>query len=639
MNPTRVAKPLLALLFSLLLFAPPPARAAVETSPDDPLAAVFAAGTTPVPLPGFVTLDDEIAAIRWESNDTMESLGDPRAVKGGTFRWPIQAFPTTVRAVGPNANTAFNSMMEGMCYEPLIGIHPVTLDWMPGLAHRWATGAHRRVFYFRMDPDARFADGTPVAADDVVASWEFFTHESIKDPFYNSYYATVEPQALAPDIVRFISKDDGWRAFMKCAFIQIFAAKELRPCIAAGDYVDRYQFKFMLGTGPYEFDSQVKGREIVLRRRPGYWAEKKPTNVGLSNFDKVRFIVVHDESLMFEMFKKGDLDFYYVNVARQWKQECDFDKIRKGWIQKRKVYTDKPCGITGLAFNMREKPFDDARVRRALAFMFPREVMINKLFFDEYIPLDSYYPGGIYENPDNERIRYDPDVAVKLLAEAGYDRWDGGGRLVDRDGRPFEFSLMYSDKSMERILTVIQEYMADIGITVKLKLVTSETQFALINERKFKVDYRSWTGLLFPNPRSSFHSSMADKAGTTNICGVADPAIDALIDEYDACQKIERRIEIIREMDGLLMKMHSYALSWYAPFDRVLYWNRYGHPDFYFSKTGNYQGMLGYWWIDPEKDRALEAAIASGADLPVGETEVTYWPEYNERMRKRGEGR
>jgi microcin C transport system substrate-binding protein len=159
--------------------------------------------------------------------------------------------------------------------------------------------------------------------------------------------------------------------------------------------------------------------------------------------------VVRDENLMFEKFKKGEFDFHLVTVARKWVAEMDFDKIQKGWIQKRKIYQFEPNGVYGLAINMRHPPLDDVRVRKALAYLYNRPVFMEKLFFNEYLDMNSYFPGSPYENPNNEKVSYDPEKAAQLLAEAGWTTRNAHGVFV-RENLPFTLTLLYFSKPSER---------------------------------------------------------------------------------------------------------------------------------------------------------------------------------------------
>ncbi len=584
----------------------------------------------------FKTAEEEITSIAWVTNDNFESPGSPDAIKGGTIKWSIPGYPATLRRYGPNSNTSFNYMLADLCYESLLGQHPITLEWVPGLADKWCIMPDNKTYYYHIDEDAKWADGTSVTTNDVLASYKFMRRKEIKSPFYNEWYASLEePVILSKSVIKIVTKEDGWRAFQKPSGLTVLPEKYIGGEKVVS-YLKDWQFKFMPGSGPYKFESAINGRELIFVKRKDYWGANKKVNEGMYNFDTFRFMVVSDESLMFEMFKKGDLDWYYVNVARRWVNECNFDKVEKGWIQKRKIFIQKPQGVYGIAFNMRKPPFDDIRVRKAFAYMFNRDILIEKLFFNEYLPMQSYFPGGLYENPTNEKVKYNPDKAVALLKEAGYDKWDKQGRLC-KDGVPFVVSLMYTSKSSERIWTVVQDYMADIGITLKLKLVTGETQFKLVNDRKFKIVNQAWGGLQDPNPKGSYHSMMADTKSTTNICGVKDPEIDKLIDEYDNCLDPKKRIKLIQRIDKILTEMRPYALAWYGPFNRIMYWNKFGQPDFYLPRFGNYTRMAMYWWIDPAKEEILNAAMKDEKDLPSGETNVYYWKEYSERELKEQE--
>jgi microcin C transport system substrate-binding protein len=330
------------------------------------------------------------------------------------------------------------------------------------------------------------------------------------------------------------------------------------------------------------------------------------------------------------MFKRGDLDYYYVNISRQWVEELNIDRVQRGLIQKRKVFNDYPASLAGFAFNTRRQPWNDIRVRRALTQLLNRDLLIQKLFFNEYEPKHSFYFGA-YENPDNPKNTYDPELALSLLKEAGYTQRDAQGRLV-KNGQPLNVELLYANKTSDPYLTIYQEDLRRVGITLNLRLVTFETLVQLLDERRFDLVSIGYTGLLFPNPETSFHSRLADENATNNITGFKSARVDELLDAYDKEFDQAKREAIIREIDGIVASQHHFILHWDAPFWRLAFWNKFGTPETYLTRIGNYRDPLTLWWVDPQKEQQLaEAMRGSSTNLPVGETDVRYWVEYGER--------
>jgi microcin C transport system substrate-binding protein len=571
----------------------------------------------------------------WQTNLDFDLIGDPRAVKGGTFREYILSFPGTLRMEGPESNTALNYMIQDMVYETLLSIHPTTLDYIPALATHWQISEDRSTYRYRINPNARWSDGRPVVAEDVVATWDFLMDKGLNSPSAQLVYGKFErPVAESKYIVSVKSQVENWRNFLYfSASMHVFPAHVLKD-VDGAKYLEEYNFKLLPGSGPYRVDEADvrKGQSITIRRRNDYWAENERRNVGRFNFAEIREIVVRDQNLAFEMFKKGDLDSYFVNISRQWVEELDFDRVRRGLIQKRKIFNDAPTGTQGLAFNMRKEPFSDIRVRKALTLLQNRELYIERLFYNEYVPQNTYH-GGIYENPNNPKNEYDPQAALALLAEAGWSSRDSQGRLV-KNGQPLSIEIIYASQASERFLTIYQQDLNRVGIGVNLRLVTPETQFKLMMDRNFDVVTVAWGGLVFPNPETQFSSSLADVPNNNNISGFKDPRVDELLVAYDREFDPEKRIEIIREIDGIVANSYQYALGWDAPFHRIAYWNKFGHPESYFTRVGDQDDIVTLWWIDPEKEAALRRALADNSvSLPVGETEVRYWIEYAERER------
>jgi microcin C transport system substrate-binding protein len=594
-------------------------------------ASMQASNSAALPAAAQKSPQELLASLKWETNETYKGFGSRNAKKGGTLSCVETSFPPTLRTVGKNANSTFRSMMVGLCYEGLLDLDPITFNYAPNLAKRWAIADDKLSFFFEIDERARWSDGKPVVASDVVKTWELYTDAGIEDPFSIDYWNKYEkPVAVSDRIVMVKSKQLNWRAFMSFAFMTILPGHVLEN-LDGKKYLQEYQFKLMPGSGPYTYESSKVNEEIILTRRKDWWQKDVEKNTGYYNFDKLHFIFIQDENLVKEKFKKGELDWVYVNVAREWHQEfipAMMPQIAKGWVQRRKIYTHRPIGTSGIAFNIRRPPFDDIRVRKAFAHLYNREKMMDKLFFNEYEYLDTFYPNSPYENPGNPRIRFDPEKAVELLEEAGWlqKNRDADGWLV-KDGKRFEISLNCVQKSSERIFTIFQEDLRDIGIKLNIKQVTWATDIKEIGERNFEISSRAYGGLLFPNPESSLHSKFADLNNNNNIWGFKNKRVDEICEAYPLMFDPQERIAAVREIDGIVCSEHLYALGWYAAHNRILYWNKFGMPDYVLAKTDDQRSLVSLWWFDDEKARTLEKAKAAKTTLESGPEIVKWWDE------------
>jgi microcin C transport system substrate-binding protein len=181
------------------------------------------------------------------------------------------------------------------------------------------------------------------------------------------------------------------------------------------------------------------------------------------------------------------------------------------------------------------------------------------------------------------------------------------------------------------MLTVYQEDLRKVGINLNLRLVTPETLFKLVMERQFDIVAMGWGGLLFPNPENSYHSTLADVNNTNNITGIKNRRIDEITDAYDTMFELDERIAAIQEIDGILTNLYLYILEWTAPYTRIVYWNKFGHPIGYISRIGDHRDLPSMWWIDPERSQKLDEARGdSTIQLNVGQSEDRYWLEFDQ---------
>lgn len=574
----------------------------------------------------------------WTTSANYNVLGSSKAVKGGTIIWSIPDFPATLRNYGKDENSYYTRMAQTLMYESLLDTDPVTQDYTPRLATHWQISEDKKAFRFRINPNARWADGKPVIADDYIATFKLLLDPGLLTGGAEYYKENFEmPVAESKYIVSIKAKKVGWIYFAGAGGIRLLPAHLLEG-VTAKDFLERFNYEPMPGSGPYFIRKEDvdKGRSITLRRRSDYWGEKEPFAKGMYNFDVIKTDVVQDETLQFERFKKGEIDVYNVSRAQWWAEKTDFDEVKRGIVQKKKIYNQNPGGTSGLALNMRKPPFDDIRVRKAFSMLYDRKKFNDKLFYNSYTPLKSFFSGTPYENPNNSLINFNLDSAILLLEEAGYkDKNDQGYRM--KDGKVLDLELTYTQPSQERYLTIFQEDLKRAGIKLNLKQIDGTTQFKIGNERNFSMIMAAWGGQNPPSLEFNVISKTADDPNSTNWSGIKNPRIDELAKMYNTTFDKKERMKQVREVDSIIISIQPYVLGWYADYTRLLFHNKFGFPKWMVARFDDYYGgsepaIFSFWWIDPAKFELYEEALKDKSkQLPVGEVDEKYWVDVKKR--------
>ncbi len=581
---------------------------------------------------GFAELADDLG---WQTPGNPVMEGDPSARVGGRFNMRIQEYPATLRSEGKDSHTAFQRIIINACYETLLNLSEDNLQYEAMLATHWKVedlpdGSQN--FYFRINPDARWQTGHRVTAEDVRASWRLKVDEGLlrlSDAVIYREFA--EPEVVSPYIVKTHVDRSSWRMLMNFAAAMYIYPAHIIGDLTGKEYMERFQNDPLPGSGRYLIRQQDirQGNSLAMTRITNYWDKDNPFRQGQYNFYQVRFTVVGDDNLSREKVKKGELDLYTVTEAKYWTKDLvpeKIDQLAKGWLIKKKVFNDQPGGMQGFVFNTREWPFDDIRVRKAVALLMNRGSLIEKIFHHQYLPIDSYYPGSMYENPENVRVRWNPEEAVRLLEEAGYTEIGPDGIRMDATGRRLAFDLMSPEAAAsERLLTVLQEDLKRGGIEMSLKPTTFSTRIKMLTDRKFKVYYGAWTGAAFPDPRSSWHSDFAIGTDTGNHPGVIDPLVDSLVTVYDITFDLGERIGQLQMLDKQLMDGYYLAHAWYGPYSRLLYWKKFGMPETVLSRTGDYRSLIRLWWYDPDNHQELIDAVKANQPLPLEPVDINPW--------------
>ena len=584
---------------------------------------------------GFEKIADDLGYKTYEWNEKKDGtfFGDPKAIKGGTLNYIHSLFPRTMRVIGQNSSQVLNSRtISALCYEGLLSQHPTTLEFIPGLASHWKISDDKMTFEFRINPDARWWDGMPVTSDDVIATWDLRMDETILSPAEQITYGKFErPIAKSKYIVSVKAKSVNWRNFLYFSTMALHPNHILKDLDGTA-FLEEYAFSVIPGTGPYILeDKNIKNQEsYTFERRKDYWDINSPFNRYKFNFDKIKVSVVKDnDALQYEKFKKGEQDIYNVQRSRRWVEETDFTATESGWIKKQRVFSEKPAGTSGYYFNMREWPFNDKRVRYAFCYLYDREKMNREMYYNEYGMMNSLYSGSVYENKNNNPFKYNPQEAMRLLKEAGYTSRNSDGWLVhETSNKVLSFEIVIQ-KTSAYMVTPVQQMLKEYGIDMQIKFIDYNTMIKNVNARNFNVCLLAYSGLVYPNPEGSLRSTLADQNDNNNVWGFKSPRVDELLDEYDVCFDQQRRIEIIREIDGIFSDVHPIAFSIARNYSRMMWWDKFGYPEWMFSRyVGEYWDSLYYWWYDKEKDNTLKEAVEKDNSLPLKPIDMKYWPDY-----------
>ncbi len=569
----------------------------------------------------------------WSEEKDKTYFGDPNAKKGGNLHYIHSLFPRTMRVIGQNSSQVLNSRtILLLCYEGLLSQHPTTLEFIPSLASHWFISDDKMTFKFRINPDARWWDGMPVTAEDVIATWDLRMDETILAPSDQITYGKFErPVAESKYIVSVKAKSVNWRNFLYFSTMGLHPNHILKDLDGTA-FLEEYAFSVIPGTGPYKISEEnIKNQEsYTLERREDYWAKDTPFNRYKYNFDKIKISVVKDnDALQYEKFKKGEQDIFNVQRSRRWIEETDFEATQNGWVKKQRIFSEKPAGTSGYYFNMREWPFNDKRIRYAFCYLYDREKMNREMYYNEYGMMNSLYSGSVYENRNNNPFKYNPQEATRLLKEAGYSERNSEGWLVHGEtGKVLSFEIVIQ-KTSAYMVTPVQQMLKEYGIDMQIKFMDYNTMIKNVNARNFNVCLLAYSGLVYPNPESSLRSTLADQNDNNNVWGFKSDRVDILLDEYDICFDQKRRIEIIQEIDGLFSDEHPIAFSIARNYSRIMWWDKFGYPKWMFSRyVGEYWDTLYYWWIDEQKEITLKDAMQNGEKLPLKPIDMKYWPTY-----------
>ncbi|MDX1803171.1 MAG: extracellular solute-binding protein [Alcanivorax sp.] len=479
--------------------------------------------------------------------------------------------------------------------------------------HQWC------IFHLR--DQARFHDGHPIRAEDVV-----YTVNLLRDkghPEFALKLADVsEVKALDPQRVKFSFRRPGRDLPLVVGSLPIlpkhywvkhdFSAASLTP---------------PLSSGPYRVARVEAGRRLVLKRVKDYWARDLPVNKGRYNFDEVDVEFYRDAEVGFEAFKAGAYDVNYDYSAKHWATAYDFPAVHDGRVKRAEIPHHIPRPLQAFFFNSRRAPFNDLRVRKAMALLFDFEWTNQHLFNGAYTRTKSWFPNSRYSAPaqpseqekallatykdklptdlftadinppvndGSGQIRNRMRQALGLLQQAGWHL--DGQQLVNAQGQPMHFTVLnYHNPGIYRILAPWFRNMKRLGIQADYR----EVDPAAYKQRLDHFDYDMVLFVLpmraYPGPELNdyFASQSAQVAGSRNLAGISNPVVDALIKRALNADDEKEYVLCLQALDRILRYQHYGVLNYYISYHRLAWWDKFGRP----AEPLPYGLGLDTWWL------------------------------------------
>lgn len=491
----------------------------------------------------------------------------------------------------------------------------------PLIAQKFDVPDDKSYIGFIIDERAKFADGTPILADDVIFSFESLINKGM--PLYKVYYGDVEKvEKINPREVRFIFKKNTHNRELPLILGQLpvfskayfkdkdFSAPELVP---------------MLANGPYVMDRFEQGKYMILKRNKNYWAKDLPSRKGMFNFDEIRFDYYQDTTITKQALFAGNIDIREEYIAKNWVSGYDNDLIKKGKIKKENIAHNKTANLQNFGFNLRRDKFADKKVRQAIAKAFDFEWANDKLFYSQYERLYSYFtnsgmealgkPKGlekklldkyqikideVFENPKHNTIeesRQNLREAVALLKEAGYDFVDGKMTNL-KTKQPLEFEVLSNSangSSFTRVMLPFINNLKKIGIKANFRNVEVNIFKNRLDNFDFDIAILAFGVSSQPGneQKEMWGSESANIKGSYNLLGIQNEKVDALIKEVIQAKTKDEYEASVKALDRVLLNEHYMIMQWYSPHQRIAYWDKFLHP-----KTNIKTGFQPHtWWM------------------------------------------
>ncbi|GFM81422.1 ABC transporter substrate-binding protein [Pseudomonas cichorii] len=571
---------------------------------------------------------------------------NPDAPKGGSMRRSATDIGQFDHLMPFTDKGTAVSQINGMLYSPLAVKsldEPYTVYGL--IAQKMERSEDGMSLRFYLDPRARFADGTPITANDVKYTYELLTTQGSLQ--YRTRFEAVKGlEVESGNRIRFDFKNNDNRTLpLDLASLPVFPEHWWKT----RDFAGGAGFEIPPGSGPYTISHVDPGRSITFERDPNWWGKDLPVNRGMYNFDRFSIEYFGDTDVARQVLKGGAYDYNREYSATGYSIRYDGPALSEGLLQKAHLAKGAVQSSQGFAFNLNRPMFKDRRVRQALSLLWDFEWANRQMMRNMYIRQDSYFSNSelaatqlptpaelkileplrgsipdevfttVFKNPKTDGTGFIRDKqlqALALLQEAGWK--PKGDQLVNAQGEPLSFTFLNGQPGFERLLLPYKRNLAQIGIHFEVRRIDAAQYLNRVMARDYDMIVTGFTVSTSPGMDlyNNFGSKVANDPGSSNYMALQDPAVDTLIEGLIKTGDKATMTDYAHSLDRVLQWNYYWIPNYYPPGSSTVWWNRFGIPKI---QASNSEAIETWWEVSPTPLNNEQFAAKRGASALVSE--------------------
>ncbi len=490
---------------------------------------------------------------------------------------------------------------------------------------------NKKTIKFKLRKEAKFADGSPITASDVVFSFESLIEKG--NPAYKSYYGDVESvKETAPDEVIFqVKNPDNRELPLILGEFVIVSKKFFEKVDFAKPFLD-----IPVGSGAYKIKNFSAGKFIIYELNPDYWGKNLPINKGKNNINELKYEYYRDRTIALEAFKSGQLDWRNENSARHWATGYDIPAVKNGQIQRKNFTNGRVAPLQAVYFNLRRPLFQNLELRRALTYLWDFEWVQKSIMYGAYTrtqsiadnsvlaardkiskeevnlltPFKSQLPSAvfneIYQAPKTDgsgNNRENLKIARDILSADGW-KYNEKTKLLSKNGQDLKFEILLHNDDLAPHIQPFVQAIEKIGGKVNLKVQETTIWIKSVENHDYDMVIVARGNSESPGNelKNYWQSQDINVAGNENFAGIQSPAIDFVVGEIIKSKTYEELTWKFRALDRIIMNNYYFIPMYHPQSDRMAWWDKYGIPEI-IPKNGL---SLDYIWYDSQKADKLK---------------------------------